>query len=271
MPTEGYTQQSLPQYMHHADSLFADQQWSQAALAYERAYFFAPNTEEQQRALFQKSYALKAQHQYQKAYKTLQRLPAHTLANDSTQFALHYEIAINAFLANEYTTANLALTSLQSYVKDSLLRNKALFLQILTLNELQQWKEAEQVFIQFLQNQQLPPQNIDLYYGKLPKFKKPKTATWLSTFIPGMGQLYAGAWKEAIVSLSLNAGFLAIGGYSFWHRYWATGFASGFAPFQAFYFGGIENAEAVTHRYNQKKAKRFNQKIKQFVIENSAQ
>ncbi len=68
------------------------------------------------------------------------------------------------------------------------------------------------------------------------KYKSPTLAKWLSTFIPGLGQIYAGKPLQALNAMAINTGtgyllydtidkhpsFIEIFSYgSLFHRYWA--------------------------------------------------
>lgn len=66
-------------------------------------------------------------------------------------------------------------------------------------------------------------------------------ARWMSTFLPGSGQLYAGAWQDGAASLALNAGLATLLAGAVRSQDWVgTGLVVAFGS--RYYLGGIENA-----------------------------
>lgn len=91
--------------------------------------------------------------------------------------------------------------------------------------------------------------------------KNPKTARWLSTFLPGAGQFYAGDIKNGLNSLLLNA---ALG-------YWFVATAISFTVVDAaasispwlfrYYGGGIKRAGDIVQRKKEEKLRKIFGKI----------
>ncbi len=88
----------------------------------------------------------------------------------------------------------------------------------------------------------------------------PTAAKWMSMFVPGAGQIYAGDWKNGLNSFFLN-GLLAYlilrdaYTYSFWDS-----FAGIFPWLQRYYTGGYQRAEKIAEqRRREKRARIFRQ------------
>jgi len=260
----------LQRFFTLADSLMQQNRFADAALAYERCVFACQDTnpEWQNRALLQKAMAYKAQGNFAQTLQTLYRINLYQMT-DSARLATGYEIVLNAYLSGQFTDAESQLQQLAYFSPDSAAFNQQLlFLKILVLNELQKWPEAKAAFSQYLALNGQPPELANTYYNFMhrPRLKNPEKARRLSTFMPGVGQLYGGNAGAGLLSLGLQLGLLGFGVYEIWQGYYLTGFGTGLALFQAFYFGGIENAETVTKRKNNEKIARYNNQIKQFIL-----
>lgn len=263
-------QTTAQRFLLHADSLFQKAAYNDAAIAFERAIYAADTDMELYHyALLQKAYTYKATGNFTKAFNTLQRTDAATMP-DSLRGVVKYETVLNAYLAGMFKEAEFELLQLEhQYPTDTAQINGLLFLKILVQNELQQWDNAKQSFEKYLALHHLPPSVAEDYYAfiKNPRLRNPEKARTLSTFMPGVGQIYGGNIGQGLISLGLQLGLLGFGAYNIWQGYYITGFASGLALFQAFYFGGIENAEAATHRKNKEKIARYNGRVRSFVLE----
>ncbi len=93
----------------------------------------------------------------------------------------------------------------------------------------------------------------------------PDTAKWLSIFIPGAGQMYAGDWNAGINSLLLNAALLfALVNTAVTYTFWDA-FISVFPWYYRYYTGGIENAEVSVKKQKQKRRARIYEEILQVL------
>lgn len=72
----------------------------------------------------------------------------------------------------------------------------------------------------------------------------------MSTFLPGLGQMYAGYPLEGIFNLGLQSTCLGLGLYSAYYKYYLTGYFEGFALFPKFYFGGTIRTEYLVEKKN---------------------
>lgn len=253
-----------------ADNLLENGHFFEAAIEFERLIFEAKNedTDLKTNALLRKSYAYKSLKNFEAAKNALYRIPLQNYG-DSVQLLVRYEIALNAFLNKDYGEAESQFVQLNYFLKDKNLLESTWFLQILTLNELKRWDEAKVLLEKYLEKHEivLTEEERKNIFRKNPKLKSPEKAMALSTFVPGLGQVYGGKIGAGVASLILQSTFLAFGGYHFYKGFWFTGFTSGFSLFQAFYFGGRENAALVTEAKNRKKTKVYNDAMRHFILE----
>ncbi|NPA46497.1 MAG: tetratricopeptide repeat protein [Chlorobi bacterium] len=110
-------------------------------------------------------------------------------------------------------------------------------------------------------------QQIERLFSKKNLYRpNPKTAKWLSVFVPGLGQLYAGDLKNAANSFILNGllAYLLIRDsvtYSFW-----DGFVGIFPWLQRYYTGGYQRAEKIARKKRKEKRGRVFQKIHTIIF-----
>ena len=272
-----FSTESQSQDLFLADSLARAKQYSAALLAYERAYFelsefpdtslSAANLQAAQNAcLLRKVYCLKEMGAFEEASKNTLRFDLNNLP-DTSQFSLRNEIVVCYFLAGFYEDALSQIQQLRFFVKDSTLHHPADLWEILALTQLKRYAEAKESFRKYKEKNKLTVDVDSVFsFAKKPKFRNPKKAKTLATFLPGAGMMYAGNPKEGIISLLLQATTLGFAGGSIWNSYYFSGFLTGFGLFQAFYFGGIRRTELLVEKRNQQLAKAYTQKVTQALI-----
>jgi tetratricopeptide (TPR) repeat protein len=96
----------------------------------------------------------------------------------------------------------------------------------------------------------------------------PKTAKWLSIFMPGSGQIYAGDLKNGINSLVLNGSLFYLfvrdaARFSFWESFIV------FYPWiQRYYQGGYERAERIAVERRKQKRARIYRNVHELIWKN---
>ncbi len=255
--------------------MFKNGKYRQAALAYERVVF--EHTAEptlQWQAYLKKAWSLKQLQHYKEAQQTLERVDLYAFAGeDSLKEALQYELLLATYLAGDYVQANGYATRFFANNSQSPFAVQSYLLQVFALNRLGKWNEAYQVAQQLQTLLPTQPLFLDSVYAFRTKFKlkKPKKAAMLSTFIPGMGQLYAGYPLKAATSVALHGAALTFGVLSVLDKYYLSGFLTGAGLLQAFYFGGIKHSSYLAEKKNKKKIERHSQRIQGYLLENISQ
>lgn len=87
-----------------------------------------------------------------------------------------------------------------------------------------------------------------------------QAARWLSTFLPGAGQVYAGRLGNGCVSFLLNALAAYALGRSLTKRHWVDAIFVGVLG-SRFYFGGRQNAARFAAEWNQQKREQLLQQL----------
>ncbi len=247
--------------------MYGTGQYTKARIEYERLLFENNAPELKNKLLLKKSRCYKTTGDHENAYKTLLRGNLFT-PDDSVNFMLRYEIALNAYLAYDYSVSLTQLKQIGFYIKDESLKTQVLFLEVLTLNELIQWEEAKTVFEKYSDLNDLEL-NVDSIYAFIhkPKLKNVKTAKKLSYFAPGIGQIYAGYPGKGIFSSLIQGSLLAFGAYSLYEGYFFTGAFTGIGLFYSFYSGGARHAEFLAQKKNNERVSRYNGGIRKLILE----
>ena len=103
-------------------------------------------------------------------------------------------------------------------------------------------------------------------YEQLPHFKSVTKAQWLSTFIPGGGQFYAGRPGEALFSILVQTAGIWFAVVSFQQHYYISAWLIGAAVFGAFHMGGVRRSEVLIRQYNRKKMLDFNARVREQLL-----
>lgn len=241
-------------------------------MAYAKISFRTQDHVIQTLALLKRSYCLKNEGNYNKAISVLDNIQPLQLP-DSIVYALYYEQILNAYLNQQYELASAKIELLNFYIKDSVKTRSSFLLQALVYNNLYKWDEAEKYLKAWVTDQSYANDSLNkvlaidkLYKAELPKIKKPYKALSMSSFIPGLGQLYAGYPGEAALSAFICSGLLAGSFYIIiWEKYWITGWLGGLSLFNKFYTGGKLRAEYLAKQRNILEMNEFNHKILRIV------
>ena len=246
-----------------ADSLYRGEAYFDAAIVYERILFVSNDPQEQYRAVIGKLGCLKKEGLFDQAVTFLEAWQTYSFP-DSCLWEIHSQQVLCSYLGGHFENVG-SLVDRWPYVHGGKQAPPLLVvLKILSLNELQRWKEAKDAYHSFMDS--LAGERVDLY-ANLPHLKSVSKAQWLSTFIPGGGQFYAGRPGEALFSILVQAAGIYFGVVSFEQHYYVSAWLVGAALFGAFHMGGVRRAEVLVERYNRKKALVFNQQVKDQLLQ----
>lgn len=255
----------LTEAQTRADSLYAAGRYFEASIAWERILFENDNKEQQLTAVLGKTECLKQQGLFDQAVIFLEGWQAYPFP-DSSLARIHYQQILCTYLGGHFENV-LSLADRWPYAHAG--RPLPPFLEvlkILSLNELQRWKEAGDTYRSFRAARHIPDTFPDPY-TRLPHLKSVTRAQWLSTFIPGGGQFYAGRPGEAIFSILVQAAGVYFAILSFEQHYYVSAWLVGAALFGAFHMGGVRRAEVLVQRYNRKKTLAFNARVKEQLLQ----
>jgi hypothetical protein len=244
----------------HYDSLKAK------ALEYERAYF--ENTSNYNVAISYKLMRIDCIAlfgDFPKASKEAYSIKLNLLS-DSMAYLVLLKRTYFSFLLKDYSLALANMEAIEAYYTSYFYTDDVFFYRILNLNAQRNWLEAKQVFNEWIHlsnyNNEYWINEVEQLYSKkqMPKIKDSEKATTLSSFIPGLGQLYVGNIGESFGAFSFNLLALSYMGVNFWLGNYITTFSFGSGLLYQFHSGNRRRASFVTERQNAIRTITFNEK-----------
>lgn len=239
-------------------------QYIEASVLYERIIFEPEDIPQLYQAIAGKIECLKKQHQYIEAIEFIKK-NIFQLSNDSLKSAVYTQWILCNYLANQLDET-ISLIEQSNIYFPRYIDNKWLgFLKVICLNEQLKWGEAKQVYTQWLRSNKMDTAFAKIY-DTIPKLKSENKASWLATFIPGGGLIYAGKYGEAITTILLQGAGLYYAYISYESKYLLSAWLVGTGIAGSFYFGSGRRTETVVKEYNKKKSAAFNDKFKHKII-----
>jgi tetratricopeptide (TPR) repeat protein len=255
--------QTLPETLALADSAHKYARYDEARAYYLRVSFFDTLRQHTAHCYRQMADGYMARQKYGSAAK-LYDLAYHETPNDSLKSELLFARA-RCFLFNyQYQEALQELLVIRPKGSAAMLRKQETYLG-LTYFALEDHAEAEKYLLQSVADCPVQKEAITAVFAdvKHGKYKNPSVARWLSVFLPGAGQLYAGDTKNSLNSLAINGVFI--------YLFIATGINYNFLGaaltvlpwLQRYYLGGVGKAGLAAEKFNyQRHLKHFNEILK---------
>jgi TM2 domain-containing membrane protein YozV len=189
------------------------------------------------------------------------------LKSDSLKYQLQEDWILNSYLTNQLDECISIIEQTKLLYPSIYNKNWLLPLHILCLNEQRKWLQAKQVCLEWYRENKFDTTTIVQLYSKIPKLKSEDKAAWLSTFIPGAGQLYAGKPFEALASIIIQGAGIYYGVISFQDKYYLSSILIGGGIFGSFHFGGVRRSEELVRQYNLKKSTSFNVQLRKILLQ----
>ena len=203
-------QSDMRQFLY-AEHLFDQRAYRSAILEYKRLLFYQPDIPRADLARYR--IGLSYYHQgnrelaRQKFEEVTQKFP-----NSPLNLQAQLMLGRTYFDAKNYSTARSTFFSIVSADGDGETAARARYLRAWCYIHEQAWFKAIAEFrtIQRLQPNtplsQVSTRLADITYANTPlPFKSPQLAQWMSTFLPGAGQIYAGKLESGLISGAVNA------------------------------------------------------------------
>lgn len=260
--------------LHRGDSLFSLGHFFEAAIAYERAYFFSPSQQQKTVANLRKAAALKQMGEHARVVTDLQRsLPF--AGNDALRREILYEMAFSAYLSGSYPLAQSLISQLEFQFSQEVDIAAFPLLKSLMLVKMENWealKDYSGNLFHGIQEDSRKDQMLQnllllLEENNRPQPLNPSRARMWSTFIPGAGQWYAGNPGQGalngfsqLVSLS-GAALMA------YNNLYISSVIVGLGLFQSFYFGGIRQAGQLAEENSFEQMAQYKDKLSAILIE----
>lgn len=181
------------------------------------------------------------------------------IQNESLVSALRIETGILELAAGNLNTAEFELLRVATFAKETTNRRRAYFgLGICQLFQ-QKWNDARNSF----ELAGLEHELLDSIFKSNPQPRRvsPKTAEWLSTFIPGAGQIYSGDWRNGVNALLLNAGTTYLLLNSLLSRRIGDALIVYFPLFYRYYSGNRLRAKEIAIARNEATYQKFREKL----------
>lgn len=258
-----------------SDSLFAQDEFFEASIEYERQIFELKHYEQLPVLRYKKALCYKYMGEFARAAGELQQAYFANPADTLYRYAA-YEQALCLYLNGEPQKALWKIDEFLHRTPDSVLQIHFLPLKILCLNSTYRWDEAALTFKHFAAGMDLPTADLqrihsqidDLYCKKnIPKVKKRKRAENWSRFIPGSGQMYAGKVGEGALNFLIQASLLTFSAFEFYNGFYFTGYLVGLGFFNKIYQGGIVRAGNIAANTTNKRVSEFNHRATALLIQ----
>ena len=247
----------LEQY-RYADQLFESGDYRAARLAYKRLLFYDPDTDFRDVADYRIAQSYYYQNEGVHAEGLFRKLPA-THPNSPLRFQSQLMLGQLHFDAGEYSLARSSLFELLHASKEPEVAAAAHYLRGWCYIRTTDWNKA------ISELRQVDISQIDIPHGKkaheladtllaetpLP-FKSPQVAAWLSTVVPGSGQLYVGKIKESVLAAALNGTFIYLAVDAIRERRYVDCAGISLIGWQ-FYWGNRTEAQQLASEYNKRR------------------
>ena len=190
------------------EQLFALGNYDAAITEYKRFLFFTPDHPQVVEAQFKIGLAYRAQGWWMEAVEAMIAAVQLTTETES-QAEMRTELAVTLIASGAYDFALIELIKVDMQSQSERLRQRARFLRGIAYLYQFKWEHARSVFQAYFSEVPSAAETaakIDgLFLDALNRRQKSeKAARMLSTFLPGLGQTYAGDWKNGLNALLLN-------------------------------------------------------------------
>ena len=211
--TSGTTEAAIQQY-RYAEQLFESGDYQAARREYKRILFYQPDTEFKDVADYRIAQSYYYQNEPGRAEHLFHEFSA-THSNSPLRFQSQLMIGQLHFDARSYSLARTALFELLHSSEDTEVVAAAHYLRGWCYVYTSEWnkaitelRRADTLQTNTLQRKKAR-QLADTLLEETPlPYKSPQIAGWLSTIIPGSGQLYVGRVKESILAAALSGTFI---------------------------------------------------------------
>ncbi len=244
--------QTLEQTEQVADKFMEQGDYYSAAKFYSRVYFFADKSQ-LGRINGKLGMAYFGKGDFKRAYNhfdVAQKLES----DDSTKTEWFLRKTSALILRHQYKLALLGILNYRGKFTSRQQKN-LIFLKGTVYFAEEKYDEAKKTFVQIIDpGDSLALARLDSLFTKKNLMRpNPVTAKWLSIFIPGLGQIYAGDIKNGINSFALNATLF----YLFARDAVRFSFTESFFVFypwiQRYYQGGYERAQRIAKKKRRQK------------------
>jgi hypothetical protein len=201
---------------------------------------------------------------FTEARRVLQSAHVRDIA-DTLRERIKIKIALIDIAEKKYADAELVLVRISSFTQNpSVKKEAALFLTFVYIYT-NRWDKLEKALPALANDSLLGPDRLDslIQQSVVQHHKSPELARCLSTFIPGLGQIYAHDFRNGLNALALTilTAWMTISSIS--NGYYWEAMLTDITLFWRYYSGNRQLAMEVAEMYNQK----INRAIREKLIE----
>ena len=249
------------------EHLFALGDYDTAITEYKRFLFFNADHPQAVDAQFKIGLAYRAQEWWAEAVEAMIAAIELTTATE-LQAEMRVELAVTLIASGAYNLALVELIRVDMQSQSAQSRQRARFLRGVAYLYQFKWEQARSVFLAYfdaIPSAAGAAAEIDALFSEaldLPR-KSEKAARLLSTFLPGLGQTYAGDWKSGLNALVLNGllGYVTLDAAI--ERDYDDALLSFFFLFYRYYGGNRYRAAEAAQAFNDRESRRHVNRILQ--------
>jgi len=245
-----------------ADRIFDSGNYEDAITEYKRFIFFNPTSDSVEYAYYKIGLAYRNEKRWRESMDAL-RQSIQSAGDDSIRNQREIDLSVVLIASENYSAAEFQLLRIESFSKFPTLKKKASFFCGVASLYSFKWKEARGAFGKYFSPKDESFLRIDSLLSKAEElnYKSPELAKWLSTFLPGIGQIYAGDWRFGLNALLLNGAT----GYLLFNNLLKGDYHNAvliyFLLCRRYYLGNRYHAEKITEDYNNSLNKQLVQKL----------
>ena len=249
------------------DHLLALGDYDAAITEYKRFLFFNVDHPQAVEAQFKIGLAYRAQEWWVEAVEAM--IAAVQLTTETElQAERRVELAVTLIANGAYDLALVELIKVDMQSRSAQLRQRARFLRGVAYLYQFKWEQARSVFQAYFDENPsaaMAAAEIDALFSEginLPQ-KSKKVARILSTLLPGLGQTYAGDWKNGLNALLLNGALGYVTLDAAIERDYDDALLSFFFLFYRYYSGNRYRAAEAAQTFNDREKRQHVEKILQ--------
>ena len=198
------------------DGLYDAGNYHDAITEYKRYLLFHPNASSRSAVYYKLGLCYRNMADWDSAIEAL-KLSADTALSDDVRAQRTIDLAVIYTAKGDYDMSELLLTRLAPFLRKEAIKRRWWLISTVNQVHTSQWEKARTSYNNYvsLDRGSLSEKHhriiIDLLSeAQNESMRSEKLAKWLSTFIPGLGQMYCGDWRNGVNALSLNAAVASV-------------------------------------------------------------
>jgi len=234
------------------ERLFKAGNFDGAILEFERFVCFSSDSQKKAEVCRRIGLAYRSLGDLDQASEQLYRALAYA-TDDRSVSEIRVEIAVIALATKAYDIAEVELLKVAQFGESAQTTMAATFYLGVCYLYASQWELARQAFTRYyaeVDSSRLPRIESLLAPSCRPRLKSPALAKWLSTFVPGAGQIYAGDLRDGVNALAVDGGLGYLLADALLDRQYADAIVTYYPLFDRYYRGNRRRAEAIARDWN---------------------